>query len=226
MTDQILHYGIIAANVIVSMYCFNTPGGFERLQFNVGAIRGRGEWYRLVTSAFVHVNMTHLLFNMLTFYFFYPLILRNVWWPAALGLYVGALLVGNLCALFFHRDDPNYSAVGASGAVSGVLYAAILWDPDMMLYLFFALPIKAWVFGIAYLLYTIFGIQRQGDNIGHEAHLGGALFGILGALVLFPDQILDRPLILAALIVPTVALFAVAILRPDLLNRRTDRWDA
>src|SRR5699024_11815596 len=90
-------------------------------------------------------------------------------------IYLGSLILGNLFSYYFHRNEPYYTAVGASGAVMGVLYAAILLQPNMMLGLFFIIPIPAYLFGIGYLLYSIYGMKKRIGNIGHDAHFGGAM---------------------------------------------------
>ena len=112
------------------------------------------------------------------------MVIYNIGAAQFLIIYLGSLLLGNLLAYLFHKDEPFYTAVGASGAVMGVLYSAILLQPDMMLGLFFIIPIPAYVFGIGYLLDTIYGMKNRQDNIGHDAHFGGAMGGYFITLVL------------------------------------------
>ena len=139
---------IIAANIIISLKGFNDFSFFERYKFQVGAVK-RGEQIRMLTSGFLHVDMTHLIFNMLTLYFFADVVLFFFGTVKFILIYVGSLLAGSLLALFFHKDEYHYSAVGASGAVTGIIYAAILLQPDMSLYFFFIpIPIPAYIFGI------------------------------------------------------------------------------
>ncbi|WP_370103922.1 rhomboid family intramembrane serine protease, partial [Winogradskyella sp.] len=145
---------IIAANVIISYKGFEDYGFFDKYKFNVGAIK-RGEQFRLFSSGFLHVNTQHLLFNMITLYFFANNVIAYVGSLKFIIIYVISLIAGGLLSLYFHKDEYHYSAVGASGAVTGILYAAILLNPDMSLYFFvIPVPIPGYVFGIGYLLYS------------------------------------------------------------------------
>ncbi len=198
---------IIAANVIISMKGFNDFSFFERYKFNVGGIR-RGEQIRMFSSAFLHADFSHLLFNMLTLYFFADVVINEVGVTYFVIIYVVSLLAGNLLAYYFHKDEPQYSAIGASGAVMGILYSAILFFPDMGLYLFFIpIPIPAWLFGMAYLLYSIYGMKNRVGNIGHDAHIGGAVGGYALTLLFAPYLFETSLWIVALLAVPLVILF-------------------
>ncbi|WP_224482835.1 rhomboid family intramembrane serine protease [Robertkochia aurantiaca] len=198
---------IIAANVIASLKGFNDFSFFERYKFNIGAIR-RGEQIRTITSGFLHVDFTHLLFNMITLYFFAPIVVRNFGDPKFVLIYIISLLFGSLLAIFFHKDEYHYSAVGASGAVTGVLYAAILLQPGMKLMFFFIpIPIPAYIFGIGYLLYSIYGMKNRLGNIGHTAHFGGAVGGYIATLFFRPSLITEEPLMVILLAIPIVILF-------------------
>ena len=122
-------------------------------------------------------------------------------------MYISSLILGNLLSFFFHKDEDSYTAVGASGAVMGILYSAILLRPDMMLGLFFIIPIPAYVFGIGYLLYTIYGMKKRLGNIGHDAHFGGAVGGYILTLLLAPWILHEHLLMVILLAVPIVILF-------------------
>ena len=160
---------IIIANVAGSFKGFKDRAFFEKFKFQIGPII-KGEKIRLLTSGFLHVDQGHLFFNMLTLYFFADPVIQYVGIPKFLAIYFGSLLAGSLFALNFHRKEPYYSAVGASGAVMGVLYAAIMLNPGMNLYMFFIpIPIPSYVFGVGYLLYSIFGMKKQWGNIGHSS---------------------------------------------------------
>ncbi|WP_299361749.1 rhomboid family intramembrane serine protease [Winogradskyella sp.] len=178
---------IIAANVIMSLKGFDDRLFFEKYKFNVGSIR-RGEQIRMLSSGFLHVDTTHLLFNMLTLYFFASYVIGPLGTLNFVIIYFASLIFGNLLSLYFHKEEYWYSAVGASGAVTGVLYAAILLDPGMSLYMFFVpIPIPGYVFGIGYLLYSIYGMKNRIGNIGHDAHFGGAVGGYAVTLILMPS---------------------------------------
>ena len=198
---------IIAANVIISMKGFNDIAFFERYKFNIAGIR-RGEHFRMLSSAFLHGDFSHLLFNMLTLYFFSGVVIGQVGVAFFVIIYVVSLLAGNLLSYYFHKDEYHYSAVGASGAVMGVLYSAILFFPDMGLYLFFIpIAIPAWLFGMAYLLYSIYGMKKRLGNIGHDAHIGGAIGGYVLTL-LFAPYLFDTSLwIVILLAIPLIILF-------------------
>lgn len=198
---------VIAANVIASIKGFNDFSFFERYKFNIGAIQ-RGEYIRTITSGFLHVDVTHLLFNMITLYFFAPIVIGYFGSEKFLLIYMFSLIAGSLLAMLFHKDEYHYSAVGASGAVTGILYAAILLRPDMKLFLFFIpIPIPAYIFGIGYLLYSIYGMKNRLGNIGHTAHFGGAIGGYLTTLLFMPSLLVEETLMVVLLAIPIVILF-------------------
>lgn len=201
--------GIIVANVLISYKGFNDFSFFRKYEFHVGSIRA-GEQIRMLSSGFLHVDMGHLFFNMLTLYFFAPVVSSYLGNFSFVLVYFGSLIFGSLLTMQFHKDDYNYRAVGASGAVTGVLYSAILLRPDMMLGIFFVLPIPAYLFGILYLLYSIYGMKSKNDNIGHTAHFGGAMGGYLITLVRDPQLIQEHSLMTILLAIPIVILFGMA----------------
>lgn len=198
---------IIALNVIVSMKGFSDFDFRQKYLFNIGAIR-RGEQIRMVSSAFLHANPPHLIFNMLTLYFFADSVIFALGTINFVIIYIGSLLIGNLLSYFFHKDEYHYSALGASGAVSGILYAAILLRPEMKLaFIFIPIPIPAYIFGIGYLLYSIYGMRAQNDNIGHDAHFGGAVGGYLITLFIAPFLLETSTLMVVLLAIPIIILF-------------------
>ena len=142
---------IIASTVIITLIGFKDRSFFEKYKFNIAGIK-KGEKVRLFSSGFLHADVNHLLFNMLTLYFFAPVVVSYLSTTLFVCIYVAALLAGSWLSFIFHKQEPYYSAIGASGAVTGVLYAAILLNPTMSLYLFFVpIPIPAWLFGVGYL---------------------------------------------------------------------------
>ncbi|PJJ08116.1 rhomboid family protein [Flavobacterium sp. 1] len=200
---------IIVANVLISYKGFNDFSFFRKYEFHVGSIRA-GEQIRMVSSGFLHADMGHLLFNMLTLYFFAPVVFSFLGTFSFLMVYFGSLIFGSLLTMAFHKDDYGYRAVGASGAVTGILYSAILLQPDMMLGLYFIIPIPAYLFGILYLLYSIYGMRAKNDNIGHTAHFGGAIGGYLITLLRNPELIQEHTLMTVLLAIPIVILFGMA----------------
>ena len=200
---------IIVANVIMSLKGFDDRLFFEKYKFNVGSIR-RGEQIRMFSSGFLHVDTTHLLFNMITLYFFASYVIGSLGTLNFIIIYVASLIFGNLLSLYFHKEEYWYSAVGASGAVTGVLYAAILLDPGMSLYMFFIpIPIPGYIFGIAYLMYSIYGMKNRIGNIGHDAHFGGAVGGYAVTLILMPSLFKTDLGHIGLLAIPILILFVL-----------------
>ncbi|HSP12340.1 MAG TPA: rhomboid family intramembrane serine protease [Salegentibacter sp.] len=199
---------IIAINVLISFKGFNDDSFFQKYKFNIGDLK-RGAKHQVFTSGFLHVDTTHLFVNMLTLYFFANVVIFGIGPTGFILVYLVSLILGNLLSWFFHKDEPHYSAVGASGAVMGVLYSAILLRPDMMLGLFFIIPIPAYIFGIGYLLYTIYGMKKRLGNIGHDAHFGGAVGGYILTLILAPWVFENHLLMVILLAVPIIILFVL-----------------
>ena len=197
---------LILANVVISYKGWNDLYFFRKYEFHIGSIRA-GEQIRMLTSGFLHVDMSHLLFNMLTLYFFAPVVIAFLGTFSFVLVYFGSLVFGSLLTMSFHKYDYSYRAVGASGADTGVLYSAIFLQPDMMLGLFFVIPIPAYLFGILYLLYSIYGMKAQNDNIGHTAHFGGAVGGYVITLVKEPQLLVEHTLMVILLAIPIVLLF-------------------
>ena len=200
---------IIAVNVMVSLKGFSDFSFFEKYKFNIGGIR-RGEQIRMISSGFLHADEMHLFFNMFTLYFFGPVVVEYIGDFKFLAIYFASLLVGDLFSLYFHKDEYHYSAVGASGAVSGIIYASILFDPAMKLYMMFIpIPIPAYLFGIGYLLYSIYGMKSRRDNIGHDAHFGGAVGGYVTTLIFAPHLLQEHTLMVGLLAIPIIILFVM-----------------
>ena len=200
---------IILANALFSYKGFNDLLFFRKYDFHIGSIK-KGEQVRMFSSAFLHADMAHLFFNMLTLYFFAPVVIAYLGETTFVLIYIASLLVGNLLTLYLHKNDLSYRAIGASGAVTGILYSAILLQPDMMLGIFFIIPMPAYLFGIIYLLYSIYGMRAKNDNIGHTAHFGGAIGGYLFTILKQPEMLTDNTFMVVALAIPIVILFVMA----------------
>lgn len=175
---------LIIANIALSFKGFNDRSFFDKYKFQIAPIK-RGENIRMLSSAFLHVDYLHLFLNMYVLYIFAPTIVAMVGVFKFLLIYAGSLFAGNFLTLSYHKNNPYYSAVGASGAIAGIVYAAILLNPEMRLGIF-PLPfyVPGYVFGILYMVYSIYGMKKQLGNIGHSAHLGGAIGGFLLTLLL------------------------------------------
>ena len=187
---------IIAITCIVSILCFNGTLNGNKLIFNAYQVWHRKEWYRMLTSGIIHSGWGHLFFNMLTLYFFGRVV--EQYFSAAFGgvlgavlyvvLYVSALAISSLGDLVKYRDNWNYNALGASGAVSAVLFASILFAPKMGIYIYLIpIQVPGYIFAPLYLLYCWYMAKRNMDNIGHTAHFWGAVYGILFPIICKPD---------------------------------------
>ncbi len=194
---------ILSVNIISSLVGFKDESFFNKYRFEIESIK-RGEYIRLISAGFLHVNTSHLLFNMITFYFFVSIVVYAIGSFSFLLLYFTSLLTGNLFAYAFHYSQTEYIAVGASGAVTGVLFSALLLYPEIELMLFFIpIPIPGYLFGIGYIIYTLYGMKAQNDNIGHTAHFGGAVGGILMTIFFNFEVIYTSLLMLGILCVTT-----------------------
>lgn len=197
---------IIIANAIVSKKGFDDSTFLNKYKFQVGPIK-QGEKFRVITSGFLHVDWMHLILNMYVFYAFGSIVFSILGTSATLLIYFGSLLAGSLYTFQYHKNELYYSAVGASGAVSGIVYACILLYPGMSMYLFFIpIPIPGYLFGVGYLLYSIYGMKKQLGNVGHAAHLGGAIGGFILTIVLNPILIEANKTFVLLLAIPIVLL--------------------
>lgn len=185
---------LIVITVAVSYAAFKNPKLMDMLQFNASKIIYKKEYHRLITHAFIHANWEHLFVNMIVLlsfgqaiemYFTYIFGDRQILYYFL--LYFGGILVSNLYALIKHRNNYFYNSVGASGAVSAVLFAAIFFDPWNKILFFFILPIPGIVFAGLYLLYSYQMSMKQKDNVAHDAHFLGALFGFIFPVLLNPQ---------------------------------------
>ncbi|NDP26801.1 MAG: rhomboid family intramembrane serine protease [Flavobacterium sp.] len=206
---SIILIAIIAATILFSYKGFNDLLFFRKYEFHIGSIRA-GEQIRMISSGFLHADWGHLFFNMFTLYMFAPVVINYFGSFSFLLIYMASLVFGSLLTLLMHKNDYNYRAIGASGAVTGILYSAILIDPSMSLYLFFIpIPIPAYLFGIGYLLYSIYGMKAKNDNIGHTAHFGGAIGGYLITIIKEPTMLVDNTAMVLLLAIPIVILFVM-----------------
>lgn len=183
---------IIAVTCLFSYMAWQNKSLMERLIFWSPAIK-QGQVERFVTHGFIHADGTHLLFNMFTFYFFgsflEPFYRQYFGGAGFIIFYLVAIVVAMLPSYFKHMNDRNYMSLGASGAVSAVLFAFILFAPWELLYLFGVIPIPAILFAVAYVWYSIYANNKANDNVNHSAHLYGGLFGVIMTIVIEPRVI-------------------------------------
>lgn len=182
---------LVIATALLSFLAFNNQKLKYDLIFHPPAILKHHQYYRMVSSGLIHADFNHLLFNMFTLYFF-GTAWENFYVEALqfnkglyLVLYFVSMIVANIPSLLKHRNDGRYFSLGASGAVSAVVFSMILISPWSTLYVFF-LPMPAIVFAVLYLGYSIYMDKKGGDNINHGAHLWGAVSGIVITLLIQP----------------------------------------
>lgn len=200
---------IIIINVLFSYKGIQDRLFLDKYKFQVGPILA-GQKLRLFTSGFLHIDYMHLGFNMYALYIFSDAVIGSLGVLNFLIVYVGSMFLGNLFSLAYHKNEPYYSAVGASGAVSGIVYSAVMLYPNMSLIMFpIPIPLPGYIFGIGYLLYSIYAMKKQLGNVGHSAHLGGAIGGFGLTLLLYPQLIFENPVMIGLLAIPIVLLFVV-----------------
>lgn len=192
---------LIAVTAVISILAWQQPRLLDALIYWPPAVK-RGQWYRLLTHGFIHADGSHLLFNMITLYFFGST-MERVLTPYIGGLgfllfYLGGIVVAILPTHLRQRNNPNYRSLGASGAVTATLFAFILLQPWARL-IVFVLPVPAIVFAVVYVAYSIWAEKRGQDNIGHSAHLWGAAWGVLFMITLEPAVV---PYFFAQLLAP------------------------
>ena len=178
----------------ISYRAFNDPSFLDKLKHYPYAEKTRGEWYRLLTCGFVHGNWTHLLINMFVLWTFGEYVEQQIriLFPATgmwiyLGIYLAVIVLANIPTSFREQDNPYYAAVGASGAISGLVFIFILFNPWAKLYLYFILPIPGIVAGILYLVYSVWASKNSRDGIDHYAHFYGAIWGVILMILIQPE---------------------------------------
>jgi len=196
---------IIAITALVTFTGLSNLEFFDKFKFNISSIKA-GEQYRMITSGFLHADWFHFAFNMFSFWSFANFLTQEFSTTNFLLIYFGSMGIGSLLTYYIHKDEPHYSAIGASGAVMGIIYCAILLYPENSILLFGALPIPGYIFAVLYLGYSIYGMKGRYDNIGHTAHLGGAIGGLVFTLMIRPSLFETRLLFIGILLVPIAVL--------------------
>lgn len=188
---------LIGLTVLVSVYAWSNQELLNSWILDPYRMNGRpSQWYRFLTSGFLHADWGHLVFNMITLYSFGGLALTafvselgtSAGIMAFLALYLGGIILSDLPTYFRHRHDPDYRSLGASGGVSSVLFAGILFQPIGKVYMMFIpIGIPGFIWGVLYLFYSYYMGRQRRDNINHDAHFYGALYGVLLTLALIPS---------------------------------------
>ncbi|MEO0850047.1 MAG: rhomboid family intramembrane serine protease [Pseudomonadota bacterium] len=181
LPDAPVTLALILANVGISLYAlFGDQDFLEQFKFDVNALRQRGQHYRVFTSSFLHNDLFHLLFNMMALFSFGPYLEQLLGRTGFLVIYFGAILISGIVTFYVNRQDGAYSSVGASDAVSGVVFGFILFYPLESLYIFpLPVPIPAILFGGLFIIGSSFLMDRQDRRIAHESHLAGAAAGLI-----------------------------------------------
>ena len=210
MDQNLVVIAIIVINVLFSWKGFEDNSFFRKYEFHIGSILS-GEQWRMISSGFLHVDWLHLGFNMFALYSFGDVVVSYFGIFSFVLIYFSSLILGNLLTFYFNKNNYSYRAVGASGAVTGIIYSAILLFPYNNVYLFFIpIGIPAYIFGFIYLLYSIYGMKSQSDNIGHSAHIGGAIAGYILTLSKEPILFTNATFIVVLLAIPIIILIVMA----------------
>lgn len=193
-----MNFIILIITAAVSYMALNNPSLLEKLMFRPFNIKHSKEHWRWVTGGFVHADLSHLIVNLLTFYFFSPYVLSvftGLMQDAFLGqivfvlFYLSAIVMSSVYSYHKNKDNFSYSALGASGAIAALIFVYVILDPFGMIALYFVIKVPTWLFGILYLVYEYVMSKKQYDNIGHDAHFFGAVYGIVFIIILYPQSI-------------------------------------
>jgi membrane associated rhomboid family serine protease len=187
---------IIGVNVLLSFIAFNNRDLLYKLMMNPYHIHHDRQYFRFLTSGFVHGNYSHLLFNMFSLYFFGPAVehIFNIIFGAQgsinfILLYVLAIIASDIPTYFKNRNNPAYNSLGASGAISAIVFAFIIFQPLQNLCIFLAICMPGFILGTLYIVFSYYQGRRANDGINHEAHLYGALFGFVFCVVTYPRSL-------------------------------------
>lgn len=205
-----LTFFLLILTTVTSYLGFKDSTLIDKYAFNINQLLKYKDYKRLITSGFFHINWMHLAINMFVLFSFGTGIEGKSGILAFILIYFFSLVGGNLLSLLIHKHQPYYSSVGASGAISGLIFSCIVMYPQIRL---FFLP--GWIFGILYIAYTLYAIRANRRDVGHAAHLGGGLVGVLVVVMLYPDLIANNWLILLAIFLPTVLFLLIMVYKPE-----------
>jgi membrane associated rhomboid family serine protease len=191
MQHSIITYILIGITALTSYSGFQNTDIINKMIFYPKEMNARNEWWRFITHGFIHADFQHLIFNMLTLFFFGPFVETTfaVLFDSHLVypiFYLAALVFSSVPSYFKHKDNYYYRALGASGAIAAVLFTTILFNPWQILNVYLIIPIPAILFAVGYVAYSSYMSKKGNDGIGHEAHLWGAIFGLVCPIVLKP----------------------------------------
>lgn len=213
---------VIAITAIISYIAFNNQVIFEKYKFNVGAILQNKEYVRLLSAGFLHADYMHLLLNMYVLYMFGQPIFHTFGTFGFIIIYFGSILLGNLFSLYLYKNQLWYSAIGASGGVSGIIFASVALFPDIIkigiIFLPSELSLPGYIFGFLYFSYSVYMMlnPKHNDNVGHAAHLGGAFFGLVYTVALFPMKSIENALFLGIMALPLLYMSYMVFIKKKL----------
>jgi membrane associated rhomboid family serine protease len=209
---------LIVITCVISIIGLKDELVLNKYSFNIEKVRIYKEYIRIISSGFFHVSAIHLIINMFVLFGFGSGLEVYAGVPKYFLIYFGSMIGGNLLALIIHKYNSGYSSVGASGAISGLVFATIALFPGLSI---FFLP--GWVFGLAYVLLTIYAIKSNRTDVGHAAHLGGGLIGMSLGILMFPHVLQTNWLPILAILLPGLVLIVIMVRKPELIliDRKT-----
>lgn len=188
-------YIIIGITVLISFAAYSNNNLMRQFMMNPYMISNRQQYYRFITSGFIHADHVHLFFNMFSLYFFgttieyiFGIVFESSGTLYFIALYIIGIIVSDIPSYMKHRNNPGYNALGASGGVASVIFASIIFQPLANIYIYF-IPVPGFILGIAYIFFSWYQGKKANDNINHDAHLYGAVFGVLFCAVLYPQSL-------------------------------------
>lgn len=191
-------YIILGITIAISMYALSNPAIMQKLIMNPYYTHRQKEYHRFVTSGFIHNDHMHLVFNMLSLYFFGTAVetIFHAYFGSTgtiyfIVLYIMGIVVSDIPSYVRHKNNPGYSSLGASGGVAAVIFAFIIFNPLEKIYLYFAIGIPGFILGTLYLIFSWYQGKKSNDNINHDAHLYGALFGLIFCIIIYPRSIIN-----------------------------------
>ncbi|WP_075590280.1 rhomboid family intramembrane serine protease [Labilibacter marinus] len=199
---------LIAAITATTIYAFNHSDFYDKYSFNVGAIKNEKEYYRIITSGFIHVNYTHLIVNMISLFSFAEFIEIEYSSRVVFLSFLFSVIGGGIYSLFNNWKNDLYSAVGASGGVCGIIYSSIfLMESGSIYIMFIPIPVPDYVYAVLFILVSHYLMKKGTDNIGHDAHIGGAFTGILYAISVIPWVFMQEIYLILAMFLPFALLY-------------------
>lgn len=196
MAETPITFILIGITVVISFLAFDRPHLKNALMMNPYYVKRKNQYYRFITSGFIHQHHMHLIVNMFSFYFFgtaieqiFGYLFGNAGGIYYIALYFLAIIVSDMPTYFKQQNNPHYNSLGASGGVAAIIFAFIIFEPLQSICLYFVLCFPGFILGIGYIIYSYYQGRKSNDNINHEAHLYGALFGFVFCAIMYPASL-------------------------------------